>query len=288
MHRRDWWKFSAIGLIVAALGGCRDSTPPAAFYRNLGTDDVLLLPVASVTHDVSLVKGSADWVPFRELGEAEVATASEDGRPSGSSSAEIETEIRELLKEYNELVVERDIDELMAYHIDSHQATVKSWYDLQFSLIDKLAEGQAALTRALPDSQARIEQAFAPLKAALAGLSVDTLTVESEELVVGKLAEDGMAPLCRFVIVEDEWFIDLPNFPETFAQLGPVVDGQMSMIDVLIQGIKSGLVPAEQVLTQLEAISASPASDKTSETADNDGGEDSPDETPEETNDDDS
>ncbi len=70
MHRRDWWKFSAIGLIVAAFGGCRDSNPPPAFYRNLGSDDVLLLPVASVTHDVSLVKGSADWVPFRELGEA--------------------------------------------------------------------------------------------------------------------------------------------------------------------------------------------------------------------------
>ena len=239
-------------------------------------------------HDVSLAKGSADWVPFRELVEDQAGTPSEASAPSGRSKTETETEIRDLLKEYNELMVERDIDELMVYHIDSHQETVKSWYEFQFALQDKLAEGQTAMSSALPDSQARIEQAIAPLKAAFSGLSVDTLTVESEELVVGKLAGGGMAPMCRFVIVDDEWFIDLPNFPETFAQRKPVLDEMMSTIDTVKQGIESGAMPAEQVLAQLEVLSASQASDRTPATDDNDGGEGSPDKAADETNDDDS
>ena len=288
MNRRAWWTVNAVGLLVLAVVGCRDRDPPPTFYRNLGTQDDPLLPAASVIHDVSLAKGSADWVPFRKLGEAKAATPSEDRGPSGSSNAETEAEIRELLKEYNELVAERDIDELMVYHIDSHQETVKSWYEFRFALMDKLAEGQTALTSALPELQARIEQAFAPIKAIFAGLSVDTLTVESEELVVGKLAGGGMAPMCRFVIVEDEWFIDLPNFPETFAQRKPDIVRTMSIIDTMKQGIESGSMPAEQVLTQLEALSAALATDRTPATDDHDGGEDSPGKGPEETNDDDS
>ncbi|MCH7993887.1 MAG: hypothetical protein IIB57_05515 [Planctomycetes bacterium] len=287
MHRRAWWIGKAVGLLVLAVVGCRDSDPPPTFYRNLGTQDVPLLPVASVIHDVSLAKGSADWVPFRKMGKDEAGTPSEDGGPSGSSTEETETEIRDLLKEYNELVAERDIDELVVYHLDSHQETVKLWYGVRFALLDKVADVQTALNSALPDSQARIEQAFAPLKTASAGLSVDTLTVESEELVVGKLAVGGVAPMCRFVIVDDEWFIDLPDFPETFAQRKPVLDGMMSMIDALKQGLESGTVAAEQVLAQLEASSVSPASDKTPATDDHDGGEGSPDKAPEETNDDD-
>ena len=79
-------------------------------------------------------------------------------------------------------MADRDIDELMVYHIESHQETVKSWYEVQYSSDGQVgAEIQTALTSALPDSQARIEQAFAPLKAAFSGLSVDTLTVESED-----------------------------------------------------------------------------------------------------------
>jgi len=288
MYRRAWWTGKAVGLLVLAVVGCRDSDPPPTLYRNLGTQDVPLLPAASVIHDVSLAKGSADWVPFRKMGKDEAGTPSEAGAPSGGSNAETETEIRELLKEYNELVVQRDIDELMVYHIDSHQETVKSWYEVQFALLDKVAEVQTALTSALPDSQARIEGAFAPFKTASAGLSVDSLTVESEELVVGKLAGGGVAPMCRFVIVDDEWFIDLPNFPETFAQRKAVLDEMMSMIDALKQGLESGTIAAEKVLTQLEASSASPASDKTSATDDNDGGEGSPDRAPKETKDDDS
>ncbi len=185
-------------------------------------------------------------------------------------------------------MVERDIDELMVYHLDSHQETVKSWYEVRFALLDKVAEVRTALTSALPDSQARIEQAFARLKTASASLSVDTLTVESEELVVGKLAGGGMAPMCRFVIVDDEWFIDLPNFPETFAQRKPDIVRTMSIIDTMKQGIESGSMPAEQVLTQLEALSAALATDRTPATDDHDGGEDSPGKGPEETNDDDS
>jgi len=287
MHRRAWWTGKAVGLLVLAVVGCRDTDPPPTLYRNLGSQDVPLLPVASVIHDVSLAEGSADWVPFRKMGKDEAGTPSEDGGPSGSSTEETETEIRDLLKEYNELVAERDIDELVVYHLDSHQETVKLWYGVRFALLDKVADVQTALNSALPDSQARIEQAFAPLKTASAGLSVDTLTVESEELVVGKLAVGGVAPMCRFVIVDDEWFIDLPDFPETFAQRKPVLDGMMSMIDALKQGLESGTVAAEQVLGQLEASSVSPASDKTPGTDDHDGGEGSPDKAPEETNDDD-
>ena len=85
MHRRDWWKASAIGLIVPALGGCRDSDPPPSFYRNLGSEDIPLLPVASVIHDVTLARGSADWVPFRELTEDASGSPSEDAKPSGAA-----------------------------------------------------------------------------------------------------------------------------------------------------------------------------------------------------------
>ncbi|MCH8147942.1 MAG: hypothetical protein IH987_08100 [Planctomycetes bacterium] len=283
MHRRAWKMFSAVGLAVLAVVGCRDKDPTPSFYRNLGTQDVPLLPTASVIHDVSLLKGTADWVPFRDLAQAEAGTPSEDATSSGDSNAETEAEIRDLLKDYNELVADRDIDELIVYHIESHQDTAKLWYEVQFSLMDKVGEIQTALTSALPDSQARIEQAFAPVVAAVTGLSVDTLTVESDELVVGKLAEGGVAAMCRFVIVDDEWFIDLPDFPETFAQLKSEVDGSMAMIDAVKAGLASGTMLADQVLAQLEAVFASQPPDAEATTADNDGGEDSPDGSPEET-----
>ena len=172
MHRRDWKMFRAVGFAALAVVGCRDTDPTPSFYRNLGTQDVPLLPGASVIHDVSLVKGTADWVPFRELGQGGAASPAEDAAPSGDSNAETEAEIRDLLKDYNELVADRDIDELIVYHIESHQDTAKSWYEVQFSLMDKVGEIQTALTSALPDSQARIEQAFAPVVAGVTGLCV--------------------------------------------------------------------------------------------------------------------
>lgn len=288
MHRRAWKMFSAVGFAVLAVVGCRDNEPPPSFYRNLGTEDVPLLPAASVIHDVSLLKGTADWVPFRDLAEAEAGTPSEDvaaaeASPSGDSNAETEAEIRDLLKDYNELVADRDIDELIIYHIESHQDTAKQWYEVQFSLMDKVGEIQTALTSALPDSKARIEQAFAPVVASVTGLSVDTLTVESDELVVGKLAEGGVAAMCRFVIVDDEWFIDLPNLPETYAELKSEIDGSMAMIEAVKAGLSSGTMLADQVLAQLEAVFASQAPDAEAATTDDDGGEDSPDGSPEET-----
>lgn len=249
-------KLTAYALVLLLLTGCPEKQTPTETFYNLGTSDDPLMPVGSTMQDPRLAKGSADWVPIRELAqdgnEDEDSAADGAGQTSTGETAEIEEEIRGLLKNYNDLVADRDIDEIVAYHVESQQEAAKAWYETQFAMLDKLAGIESALNAALPDEADRIAAAFAPLKRTSGGLDVGKLTVESKNLVIGELAH-GASPMCKFMLIDDEWFIEIPNLPETFAAIKPVLDTQQTLIDNLKQGLESGQIAADQILTQLEA-----------------------------------
>jgi len=248
-------KLSVFGIVLALLPGCPEKKEAGEAPIDLGTADGPLMPMAGAMLDPLLANGSADWVPFRELEDADAESGDEADKSAnevgGADTKEIEQEIRNLVKDYNDLVAERDIEEILVYHIDAQQDTVKSMYEAQFDLLDKLGEVEAALAEALPDQKERITNAFSPIRSASGGLTVTKLTVDSDSLVIGEL-KDSVTPICKFVLEDGDWFIDVPNLPTVFSQIKPGLDMVATMLGTVPQGLQSGQIQAETILAQLE------------------------------------
>ena len=249
--RQPWW----FGLVLAPTAlfafGCREGTPPPAHNRNLGDEDVMLLPVRSTRLDPSLQDGSAQWHDFREFNAEEEAAGAEQ---PGEGGGEIETEIRELIGDFNEVVAERDVEGMLEYHLDGQQDTVEAWYEAKFAAMDKLAEVKGAFEEKLPDATERVAGTFAALENATgAQLVVESLTVVNENEVTGSLPAGAAIPTCRFAVIDEEWFIEFPQLPD-FAQLKPALDDVTAACEGWLEALQSGERPAGEILDEVEAF----------------------------------
>ena len=92
-------------LFTACAVGCRPAEPPDRYDRDLGTDGSLLLPTASVLTVAKIADGDSDWVDFRDP-TAPPPTAAPARTTSGPAA--LETEIRELLEEYNRVATDAE------------------------------------------------------------------------------------------------------------------------------------------------------------------------------------
>jgi hypothetical protein len=246
--RRQWWFGLVLPLVSVIASGCREGHPPPAHNRNLGDDTVLLLPVRSSRVDPDLKGGTAEWYDFPEFGAEREATGDE---PTGEGSGEIEAEIRELISEYNEVVAERTLDELLEYHVDEQQDAITALYEAKFATMDKVAEVKAAFEERLPDAEDRVADEFAELEhAAGVNLVVESLTVVNDDEITGNLAAGSTTPTCRFVVIDEDWYIEFPRLPD-FAQLKPLLDGVTTAGDEWLQALQSGDRPAEEVLDEV-------------------------------------
>ena len=249
---RDGWVWCLVALALAVVAGCRDVDPPRPYNQDLGDGTVLLPPVRSARQNAELRDGTAEWHEFSKFEAEEEETA--EGEVGEEEAGEVEAEIRELIAEYNELVAGHDLDEFLEYHVEEQHETVKALFEADAAMMSKSADLRSLLDENLPEEQDRIATVFDRLEAkSKEGLIVESLAVVSDVEVTGKLAPGGPAPTCRFLVVDDEWYIEIPGLPDP-TQPGSIPAMTTTALDTLLQGLQSGQLPPEQVLGQVETI----------------------------------
>lgn len=264
LNRRGMTLSLILLLAGVIVSGCRESKPPPAHNRNLGDDAELLLPVQSPRMDPGLKDGAAEWYDFPEINAEEPAA---DDEPSDEGGGEVETEVRDLIGEYNEVVAERSIDDLLEYHVDEQQDSIAALYEAKFPATDKLAEVKAAFEEKLPDAQDDVADKFAALEHAV-GVTVviESLTVVNDDEVTVNLPAGSTTPTCRFTVVDDDWYIEFPGLQD-FASLKPLLDSVTAACDGWLQSLQSDERSAEEVLIEVgEFVSTlTPTRDATDE-----------------------
>ncbi|MCH8251576.1 MAG: hypothetical protein IID36_03890 [Planctomycetes bacterium] len=262
-------------MTAAAFFGCREREAEVAYNRNLGDDAVSLMPVAGIHIDPRVKDGTTNWRDF----------VRPDGQPTeGGEASSVEDEVRAVLDEYNELVAEFDADgdpeDLALYFVERQRSVVRKLTELQPTFLAKMTQLADALKEKAPDSADAVDAIMVAMSAdADMAIRVDDLTEVSETEATGTLAVSdtlaipGPAIEVKFVFVDDEWLIELPMLDA----LGPTLETQMAQIDTAIAGIKSGLVPAELVIEQFEAMVKPAPNDDSNDgdDAEDDPGEDS-------------
>ncbi len=253
--RRMAWLASLAGCAMLAAIGCKDADPPRTYYEDLGTDGRALLPTSSAWHDTAIAEGKADWHPFRE-------PSDEPPAPSGSAAAgagvnaELDAEIRDLVDEYNELIGDETVDEILKYYVETQRDAVRPLLEAGEKIADSLASLREELEADLPDAGDRIDAAMKALESQKPGsLSIGEINSESDTVFVAKVLRDPVIPTCRFRLIDDQWFIDIPNV-ESLAALNPMMDATAAGFATMIQGLESGTIPALTVLEQVEAAAA--------------------------------
>lgn len=248
-------------LLCMAIGtvGCRDTEPPPAFNRDLGSDGVLLLPTASVWHEPEIARGKADWYPFRDPSAQRAAGLSPRGSVQGETpgsparkGGRIESELREMIDEYNDFVAEATVDELLDYYVEEQHATLKPLFESVKQLAEIYAMIRKELEAKLPDAKGRIDASLGFLEAdADNRLPVESITVVSNTEATGKLAGGSIVQTCRFRLIDEDWYVEIPGLG-AFANLKPMLDAGLTTYRGLLDGLRSGQLSAEAVLQQLE------------------------------------
>jgi hypothetical protein len=266
--------------------GCRDTEPPQPHNRDLGSDGVLLLPTASVRHNPAIADGQADWpasdgvllLPtasvrhnpaiadgqadwpaFREpqfdeegpdtTGAGEGLTAEERG--------EVETEIRELIDEYNGLLEDATADDLLEFYVEEQHEVLRPLFEAALAVKAKLAEVRGELEAKMPDATDRVVSAFENVAARMdTRLSADSLTVVSDTEVTAERAEGSAGMALRFLVVDEDWYIEVPAVDQFSRVPKPELDLALTTYDGLLQGLRSGEVPPETALQQIESAAA--------------------------------
>lgn len=250
-------------MTAAAFFGCREREPEVAYNRNLGDDAVSLMPVAGIHIDPRVKDGTTNWRDF----------VRPDGQlAAGGEASSVEDEVRAVLDEYNELVAELDAggdpEDLELYFVERQRPVVRKLAEIRPKLLAKMTELADALKAKAPDSGGAVDEMMAAISSnADLAIRVEDLTVVSETEVTGKLMLPDTVPTpnlaveVKLSVVEDEWLIELPLLDV----LGPTLEAQMAQIDAAIAGIKSGLIPAELAIEQLEAMTKPAPNDDSSD-----------------------
>ncbi|MCO6436484.1 MAG: hypothetical protein J5J06_05300 [Phycisphaerae bacterium] len=248
---------AGFALVLPPLG-CKDREPPPPVYRDLATtDSELLLPTSGAWKSQSIQSGQAEWVPFREPNaeappEETPADSDAQADQGEGENAAIEGEIRDLIAEYNNVSKERNLDELLEYHVEEQRPAMRAVLELSYGFLDKLHQLADILREKLPDEVSRINSVFADLdQMADESLKVTALDVKGPEEVVGNLPPGGLTSEVRFVLVDGDWYVDYPGMP-TEDQIRGMMQLAMGPFDTALQGLSSGQVPADQVLNMLE------------------------------------
>lgn len=248
-------------LVLAPLGltGCREPDPPDPYDRDLGTDGTVLLPTASVVTIAEIAQGQADWTDLRDPSAAPPAGQDQRGDQPDTTTANaaVEEEIRDLVDEYNEVVAdaEASVDDLLDYYVDEQRPALKPVLEAGRTIRETLQALRSELETKKPDESRRIASTWAALETSVApDLKVDSLVVISDTEVTATMARGSLIAAYRFVIVENEWYLQVPN-AEILTQLLPVVVKQATAFAGLLEGLKAGTTSPDEALQDVEAAS---------------------------------
>lgn len=255
----DMQRFVLIILLLAATG-CRETEPPPTHFKDLGTDGAPLLPTSPVWKTAAIAEGQADWHPFREpASEPEVddddGSTPGDGAP-GVANTEIEAEIREVIAEFNEVVRTGATEEILEYFVAEQVDALEPIVDATFATREVLQQLRIELDTMLPDAAERSENAT---NAILADMSLElqneTLDVKSDTEVNVSVNGGVISQTYRFVIVDEEWYIEVPG-AEALPELGPALDRGLQHYREMLESVRSDAGSAEERLKELESAVA--------------------------------
>ncbi|MCH7592545.1 MAG: hypothetical protein IH989_07195 [Planctomycetes bacterium] len=264
-------RFIPIVLLLAATG-CRETEPPPTLFQDLGTDGSPLLPTFPVWKTAAIADGQADWHAFREpAGEPELGDdggSTSGGEAPGIAKAEIEAEIREVIAEFNEVVRTGAADDILEYFVAEQADALEPIVETTFATQDVIQQLQGAFDAKLPDAADRSESATNAILAELSlELKGETLNVKSDTEVDVGVKGGVISQTYRFVIVDDEWYIEVPE-AERFAELGPALDRGLQFYREMLESVRSGAGPAEERLKEMESAIAAAQATPAAETED--------------------
>lgn len=249
----SWWRRSVILLVALLLtAGCREKEPTPKLMQDLGDGERVLLPVSSPWHDTPYNRGdTAQWVEFRPPDPDEPPAFGKEA--AGEQMAT--NRALALIDRYQSLAAERDVEGVLALYVESQRESLRSMIEFGFKMFDRLETVQEVLLEKLPDEEDRINELFDGLIEQSNQLVRDreSLTVESAEAVTAPAPPGGPISQVRFLKQGDGWFIEYPNLPDLSAVM-PMLEQQAGALDMAIQGLESGSVPAEQMLQQMETM----------------------------------
>lgn len=242
-----------MAIVLTLVTACRPSDAPPTLYQDLGSDDRPLLPTGGAVHDSAVVKGSAEWHPFRKPGAAPATAAAQPvAKPGGSA---LDGELRGLLKEFNDALAGDKIGDAIDFLIEEQLDPAKKVVDLLPRFGAKLSE----LAAVLPGDNEQLKK----LPAALAPATV--LRLDAKE-ILPKGDSEALADLVgapqgvqiRFVLIKEEggeavWYIDHPQI-RAMGQALPAMENALPQLDALIAGIKSGQIAGEALAQQSAAL----------------------------------
>ena len=234
-------------LALLAVAGCRPREPVPTYNEDLGTEESALLPTTSAWYDAAVVKGSADWRPFRKPG---AEPKSGEAKPAGGNSG-IESELRTLVNDFNAAVTEGKFDEAGDFLIEEQIAPAKQVVELIPVLVGKMKE----IAEVLPGDNENLKKAVAGATlSAVLKLDVASFTVSSPTEAVGKLppTPNGAGDV-RFVQVKSKegeyWYIDHPAIRAMGPAL-PAIQQNLPQLDAFIAGVKSGQIGGDALVQQ--------------------------------------
>jgi len=269
-------KTGALRPIVSAVAGmlvfcplaCRNSEPTPSFYKDLGDEDRPLPPPAPSWADPAVKDGTAEWRGF-SLGKGASSSASSPSkgaagpeRTSADPKSKVEEAVRGFIDDYNDAVKDKDFAALPEFYVKGQRETVKTMMEIRESLLSKITALMAVLDEKSPGASAALKPKFDQFAAGKhMELSLESLTVVDEKEATGviKAPEGGTVPeallAARFVLVGEDWEVELAQV-EALAAAAPTLTASVAQFDQVIEAVRSGAVPADMVVQQLDALFA--------------------------------
>jgi hypothetical protein len=223
-------------VLIAAGVGCRRHEPPQRLAKNLGTPDDPVLPTTITEYDAAILSGKAAPVRAAEISEEEDADTNgaeevgEEG-PEGQVSDEDRELIQEVMDLGFEAVAKGEFAELASLLAPAQQDTMRPLFE-EFG---KLAEAGERLFRTV-EEKAPGTMASMPMMMPIPGLApgagmqpfgegepdpeqlaklikLTDLRMTADDKAVGDISIEmvGQTLPLEFWLVDDEWFIHLPE-----------------------------------------------------------------------------
>ncbi len=256
-------------LIVVALAsvfnhtGCKEQPPQPSMQGDLGNGDMTLLPTASAWVNPKIAQGQADWHPFRAPNFDGVADGGGDAAASsvaGGSDPAIEKELKELVAEYNGLLADGSLDDVLDFYDEKQVATVEKLIATLPAFADKLK----TLAEGAPDQSEKLMTLVARLApASVLKLEIESITTSGDKQAVGKLAGvpelsflPGMPAVgdvpreVRFQLGDDDYWYMTSPIVALMEKVEPSLARGVEELDALIAAVKSGSALSDAALSE--------------------------------------
>ena len=249
--------------IAMPIGACRPPEPLPSHNTDVGTEGEILLPTPAAWHDEGIVKGQAEWKPFRKPSAVAAAEASSEGAaaPVGSATTNgaVEKEIRDLVDEFNGLVKEGKYTEALDFLTDEQAVIVEQAVEQ----IPKFAQTLKELAEVAPGCREHVNRALPTISAPnFLVFGASDLKIASEREATGIVGDPkthrpflDIEPFkVRFIRDNDGyWLIEsghIANLPEMISAMRGSMEGLTSFVDA----IKSGTVADSDVDSGCEGM----------------------------------